>query len=502
MMLRKYVFTSAFVSVFGLLALSSPVKAEEMPSVFSQDIPDVVVKQKDGNNKLMVTPLLDSKNPVINPIGRSSEASIHDTMNAVLAYSPSLRSIRENRVAQQYEVQKAKSGYYPSLDISGSIGAANTSTLTTRNADQGYELGGTLDAQATLTQILWNGNAVKSSVDYNLFLLESLDSRVYDNATYLALEGFIAHVDFLRALEVLRLSEEYVATHRQILSQQEELSLSGIMTEADLTQAQARLVRAIASKQDADNAYKNAINNYEQLTGAKIPATLLSPELPTQDLISTQAIIEKAMIENPKINASQSDFRATTEQVKLEKSGYHPQITLTFGAQYDNPDFEESTNNPYTSSQSVALGMNWNLFDGFSTTNSVLAAKARSRMAREDTITIIDTAKTDIITTFNDWTNSQDLTKTYEEALVYNLATRDNYLSQFTFGTRSLLDVLDAEAELYTTQVELATSKANIMINAWKLLALQGTLLEELGVNDMTYQSPLPPFGYEFDSKK
>ncbi len=509
---KKNIFCTSIVNLIGLLFVSAPLQASEaaktdnveIPGVILQEEPNVVLKEKNGDHNLVVTPLLDDKNPVINPIGRSNDASIFESMNAVLAYSPSLRSIQENRVAQQYEVEKAKSGYYPSLDISAAAGVANTSTLTQRNAGtKDYDMAATGQAQATLTQILWNGRAVKNSVDYNIFVLESLDSRVYDNATYLALEGLIAHVDYLRTLHVLELSEAYVATHREILAQQEQLSLSGIMTEADLTQAQARLVRAVADMQDAENAYKNAINNYEQLTGVDMPTRLLPPEMPSQELISPEKIIEKALVKNPKIKTYQSDYMASTEQVELAEADYHPEVTLTFGAKYDNPDLEQKgQESNYTSSQSASLGMNWNLFNGFATRNNVLAATARTRMAREDTITMIDTVKKDIITTFNDWNNAKDLSKTYEEALVYNLATRDNYLSQFTFGTRSLLDVLDAESELYTTQVQLATSQANSTINAWKLLALQGTLLDELGITDKSYQYPLPPLSFDFDNKK
>ncbi len=485
------------------LPISAAAEQADVPYVLKNYEPNVVVGDKDGDHNLVNAPLVNKSAPTVNPLANVEEASVHDTMNAVLAYSPSLRTIRENRTAQQYEVKKAYSGYYPSLDISASYGVGLYDNTTSRSSGanaNNSKVAASGSAEATLTQILWNGNAVSNSVDYNIFVLESLDSRVYDNATYLALEGLIAHIDVMRSREVLALSEAYVETHRDILSQQEELSLSGIMTEADLTQAQARLIRAIADQQNAVNAYKNSVNNYQQLTGSQLPAHLLEASLPSQAILTAESIIQKAMIANPKIKSYQSDYRASTEQVDLAKADYHPQVTLTFGITYDDPELDINPDNPqYEYNQTATVGMSWNLFNGFATDNSVLAAQARTRMVREETITTIDSVKTDIISTYNDLINARELSGTYDEALGYNLATRDNYLSQFSFGTRSLLDVLDAEAELYTTQVQLATAEANSIINAWKLLALQGTLLDEIGITTQTYQTPVPPKSFGFN---
>ncbi len=481
--------------------------AEDVPAVIAQNEPTVVVGSDEITHPLVITPLLETEAPKVSPLIDAVEISVYDSMKAVLYYSPTLRSIRENRVAQQYEVEKAKSGYYPSLDVTGTYGVAYTDNQSTRDFAErqpgrysNFNGSATASASATLTQILWNGKIVSNTVDYNIFVLESLDNRVYDNATTLALEGLIAHTDIVRTKKILDLTVSYVDKHREILNQQIALSASGIMTEADVTQAQGRLVRATADLRNAENAYKNSVNNYEQLTGHELPVYFLDPSLPQQEVQSPESIISTALMRNPKINALHSDYQAAFKQIDIAEGGYHPEVTLTFGAEYDDPSLEANTGNKeYTTSASATVGVSWNLFNGFATQNTVLAAKARSRMAREDTIAQIDAVKTEAIQTYNDLKNAQELRTVYEDAKMYNLATRDNYLSQFSFGTRSLLDVLDAETELYTTQVQLATSESNIIVNSWRVLALQGTLLDDLDIEPTVYETPLPPASFDFD---
>ena len=94
-----------------------------------------------------------------------------------------------------------------------------------------------------------------------------------------------------------------------------------------------------------------------------------------------------------------------------------------------------------------------------------------------------------IAATKADFTEEQK--KYYEEAIAYNTATRDAYLEQFKLGERSLLDVLDAESELFNSSTEYTTANGNVVVGAYRLYALTGMLLPELGIKeDPLYESP------------
>ncbi len=490
-------------SVFG--APSAGVKPSNTVSTQQTAMPMAPVAQQEQSFEVTeATPshLNPATNPLIVidskaklPLAEMHDASVFDTMNGVLLYSPSLKSIRESRTAQQYEVEKAKSGYYPSVDLNATLGYGYQTNLSTRTGNLGkspavsYDPSGT--AGVSVTQILWNGLAVPNSIDYNIFLLESSDNRVYDNATSLALEGLIAHIDLIRTAKVLELSKAYVEKHKEILSQQQALTASGITTNVDVVQAQGSLASAQADAQDAANAYNLAVHNYEYLTGVMPPAHLQDVPMPTQAIALPEEIVRIALAKNPKIKALTSDYNAALEQIELAKADYHPQISLSYNLNYSDPEIDNEGPTQYEVNHGAVLGMSWNIFNGFETKNTVLAAKASSRTARQDTLAQMDSIKSEAKSTYDNMINSQIRQGFYEEALLHNLSTRDSYLSQFAFGTRSLLDVLDAESELYSTQVQLQTVSANVIVNAWRVLALQGTFLDELNITMNTFATPI-----------
>ncbi|MCK5071080.1 MAG: hypothetical protein KAR01_11075, partial [Desulfocapsa sp.] len=68
--------------------------------------------------------------------------------------------------------------------------------------------------------------------------------------------------------------------------------------------------------------------------------------------------------------------------------------------------------------------------------------------------------------------------KVYTDATSYNRMTLDAYKKQFYMAKRSLLDVLDAENELFQSAGLLVTGQINELIAAGRILALGGVLLD------------------------
>lgn len=78
---------------------------------------------------------------------------------------------------------------------------------------------------------------------------------------------------------------------------------------------------------------------------------------------------------------------------------------------------------------------------------------------------------------WNAWLTAQRLAANYREAVRFNTLTRDAYLEQFVLGERSLLDILDAESELYNSETELLTARNNVVVGAWRIYGITGRLL-------------------------
>ena len=103
----------------------------------------------------------------------------------------------------------------------------------------------------------------------------------------------------------------------------------------------------------------------------------------------------------------------------------------------------------------------------------------------------MDDLKLNVEESWTEFLSAQKQLEFYREAIEYNKTTRTAYEEQFIMGQRSLLDVLDAENELFNSSTQAATARGNTLIAAYRMKALAGQLLPSLDIStDMLKTTP------------
>lgn len=418
-----------------------------------------------------------------------TEVSIEDSINATLRNHKSLKVIQENREVIVHELDRAKAGWGPRLDATARAGVGLLSNSTTRGYGANKDMYGANGVSLTLVQPLWDGYATRSRVRAAEATLDSMDDRVFDNATTLGLDSIIAHIDLNRRREIWRLATQNVARHEEILASSRDRELMGTDTMADVSQTEGRLARALSTLAEAEASLSEAVDSYARLTGMPAPEMLGPVPMPTPLFTGPQNIFEVALLHNPKLNAYASDIVAAAGEKDLAKSAYHPIINLEAGPNYSD---RSGPGDQWTYSFDVMGTMRWNLFNSGADVASVKAACARVRQSREFLYDFVDTMLLDIQNTWTAYNSSSQQFQHYTEAIGYNTRTRDSYLDQFLIGQRSLLDVLDSESELFNSSTQAVTAQGNILVAAYRMYALAGDLLPHLGIStEQLYKAPL-----------
>ena len=221
---------------------------------------------------------------------------------------------------------------------------------------------------------------------------------------------------------------------------------------------------------------------------APVPASLAEVYVPEPMYTGYDAVMEVADKNNPKLKAYMSDIKAARGEKELAESAYHPKINFEVGPSYSD---RSGPGSQWTSGVDAGLVMRWNLFNSGADKAGTEAAESRTRMATETLYNFHDELALEIENTWTRYLAAKEQKKYYEEAIGYNTATRDAYLEQFKLGERSLLDVLDAESELFNSSTQYTTANGNVVVGAYRLYALTGMLLPELGIKeDPLYESP------------
>lgn len=419
---------------------------------------------------------------------KTTPTTVRDTVEAVLRNHRALKTIQENREVIVHELRRAKAGWGPRVDLNGRAGTSQLSNTTTRPLSADTDFYGETSVGATLTQPLWDGFATRSRVRSTEATLDSMTSRVLDNATSLGLDGIIAHIDVLRRREIFRLSEENVRRHKEILTSAKDRESMGADTMADVTQTEGRLSRALSTLSEAKASLLEGEANYRRLTDMPLPKELAPVEMPVPFYESVMSVFEVSEKHNPKLAAYLSDIRAAEGEKELAESAYHPVINLEAGPSYTD---RRGPGNQWTKGLGVAVTGRWNIFNSGADEAEVKAAMARVRQAQQVLYNFRDDLALSIQETWVQYQSAMEQYKHYQTAIKYNTMTRDAYLEQFMIGQRSLLDVLDSENELFNSSTQAVTARGNILVGAYRLAALTGLLLNDLKIDTKDlYKAP------------
>ncbi|MBQ9452702.1 MAG: TolC family outer membrane protein [Desulfovibrio sp.] len=406
--------------------------------------------------------------------------SVQDTVYGVLRSHRNLRGMQENREVLEHELRRAQAGFGPRVDVTGRGGLSQYSDASTRSQNLDDRMYGYVGISAQLVQPIWDGFATRSRVRSAKSTLESQKYRVFDTATSLSLDGIIAHIDLLRRKAIYKLAESNVAHHKELVGQAEDRAALGADTAADVTQAQSRLQRALSSLSEAKAALRVAEDTYTRLTGMPASSRLDPVTMPPQLFPNVKSVMDLAEKFNPKLAAYLQDIRAARANRELADASFAPQLNLEAGPNYSN---RGGGTDRWIYSFDVLGVVRWNIFNSGADVAEHKAASARMRQARQVMRNYADDLKLDVESTWTNYQAAQEQYNHYAKAVEYNKYTCAAYIEQFQIGKRSILDVLDAQNELYNSSTQAETARGNILVGAYRLSALTGNMLSEMSID-------------------
>jgi outer membrane protein, adhesin transport system len=418
--------------------------------------------------------------------GGASAASVEDSIRAALATNPEVGAVAADREAIDQELRQARAEYLPSIDVRGAAGPEYTDSPATRHRrDRGRNAGDSqtllrLESQLTLTQMLFDGFATQSEVQRQTARVDSAAYRVQETAEFIALDAVEAHLDVLRNQALLELARENVAQHQRILGQVSLLERQGAGSIGDVRQAESRLAEAQNALAVATGNLRDAFAFYQAVVGSR-PGDLEDPLAPIAALPeSEEASAAAASVTSPTVLIADADIDVAKAELRAARAGYYPNFDLELGASAgEDLDGIEGSD---VGAQALVV-LRYNLFRGGGDIAREREGFARLREAREALRTAQRDAEEEARVAFNALTTARARVAALTRGVEAQRATRDIYAQQFDLGQRGLLDLLDAENELFNGRSNLVTADFTELFAVYRVLAVIGTLLETLDID-------------------
>jgi outer membrane protein len=410
--------------------------------------------------------------------------SLRQAMANAYKNNPRLDAERARLRATDEEVPRALSGYRPTVNGTADIAYQKSQTKPASGGDgEVHPHGYALNASQPIFRGFRTVNQVReaeATVRAGRETLRSTEQSVL-------LEAVTAFSDVVRDQAIVRLRENNVNVLSRELRATEDRFKVGEVTRTDVAQATARRAGAVSALDLARANLKTSRATYERVVGTP-PSNLIEPSPPFKFLPKTVAEASSISIrENPVVVAALYREQASRHTVDRIWGELLPEVRVdaTYTKRYDSSRVvDESETTSVVGRLAVPIYQGGEVharvrqakhthvsrlqeIEQARTETQATAVAAFSRLEASKAQLISDQAQVDA--------NSTALTGVREEEKV---------------GQRTLLDVLNAEQEFLNSQVQLATTKRDVIVNSYNLLSAIGRLnAQELTLASNVYDA-------------
>lgn len=423
----------------------------------------------------------------------ASAATLRDAFVQTYNSSPALNAARAQLRATDEGVPLAKAE--SRLQVGSTVGLSQNSNGIVR-LNNGAR---TLTAQLNLSYPLFQGGRVKNAIN-------AAETRVVaGRADLRTAEGNIfvqvvsAYMDVLRDVAIVDLNKKNVDVLNTNLKASRDRFQVGDLTRTDVAQSEARLSLARSQLIFAQGNLTGSRENYRRVVGSWPEGLESPPGLPKLPADPDQAVTV-AMSNSPAIQAAGAASRAAGFDVGAARATRLPSVSLTGGPNYNNYlgtarrvfDLPKGTDIDQTqTSNTVGVAVTLPLYQGGLAGARVRQAQAAQNVAVEQGI---DTERQVIANTraaFAAYQAAAAAITANQQAVSANELALEGVRAENRVGTRTVLDVLNAEQELLNAQVNLVSAQHDNYVAGFALLNAMGQAeARDLGLDGGTLYNP------------
>ena len=354
--------------------------------------------------------------------------------------------------------------------------------------------GRVLSAGSQLSVPIYQGGAVRNAVKAAEYRVEAgqADLRATEASIFSQVVG--AYMDVIRDQAIVQLNQKNVAVLKTNLQASSDRFEIGDLTRTDVAQSQARLALAEGDLRGAEANLIRSRENYVKLVG-DAPVDLQPPPALPNLPQSAEDAVAIALNNNPDIEAANQRINASRADIGAARGARMPQLSATLGGGYNNNLHSIPAGNAVaentTRSAAAGLSLTLPIFQGGRPSAQVRQAQSRSSQAIE---TYVATERDVIAQTrgaYAAWQANERVIAATEQAVGANALSLEGVRAENSVGTRSILDILNAEQEYLNAQVQLVSAKRNSYVAAFSVLAAMGKAeARDLGIEGGALYDP------------
>lgn len=381
-------------------------------------------------------------------------------------------------------IPQAKSALLPQLLVTSAAG---------RNL-QDVKAGG-FGTNATFNSNLWQVTASQAVFNYQAWSkvaqakasVKSAQATFNDAAQDLILRTAKAYFDVLFAKDTLDFAEAKKRANKRQYDQATQRFQVGLDAITSVYEAKAAYDQSIATVISARNNQVNQSENLRKLTNHAYEslAPLRDSRIPLikPDPDDVNQWVDTGLKQNYKLYAAKYGLESARENVKAISAGNWPVFSIQSNASqlHNNVDVNSFFVPQKQTQANVALAMNFPVFQGGLVQSQTRQAQYNFQSESEKLEQVYRDVVVNSRIAFNTITDGISKVKADRQTIISQKNSLESTEAQFEVGTRTMVDVVDAQQKLFEAQEQLARDQYNLIAAVLNLKYLAGSL----NVNDI-----------------
>jgi outer membrane protein len=403
--------------------------------------------------------------------------TLAEALAATYANQPALQAERAKLRATDENVPQALAGWRPTVVMAGTAGYGDGFSRI-YSGTSGVFLNAQTDrligtAQATLSQPIYNGGKTQASVNRakNQVIAERANLIAQEQTSFGNVVN--AYVGVIQAQQLLALN----VNNEQVLAKQLQATNDrfrvGEITRTDVAQAQAALAQATSQRQVSEGNLQTARGTYQQVVGYLPPGDLVEPQplaLPTR---TEQDATVLSANNNPVVVAALFNDAAAKDAVDAAFSQLLPQVSFQGQIfQSNNASARSAQSNGYQAVVQLSVPV----YQGGAEYSAVRQAKQSEQQTSKQ---VDDARRTAVQNTVQAWETlaaQKASADSNREAIRANQIALEGVEREAIVGSRTTLDVLNAQQALLNSQVTLVQNLAQLVTASYQVASAVGRL--------------------------
>ncbi|MBT8098505.1 MAG: TolC family outer membrane protein [Gammaproteobacteria bacterium] len=434
---------------------------------------------------------------LIGMLGSVHAASLLEVYQQALQSDPLIHEAEARRLAALEAEPQARGVLFPQVSFGGDWTKTDSSGTSVGEDSSGNFGSFTSDAdsettrwQFTLRQTLFRWDQIVGLRRADKLVAKAEAEREA------AQQDLIVRVA-QRYFDVLAAEDRLTSIHadRQAIARQLEQAKQrfevGLIAITAVQESQAAYDQAVAAEIAAKRSLATAREFLREITGSYI-SDLSAPgeDFPLQNPAPADEAswVDLSLSQNLTLIASRLDEELARDEISFRRNGYYPSIELVANSGESDTEADRSVNNgpffPADSdgrSDSISVQFNLPLFAGGTTSSRVREAVYLHRATREQLQRVTRATERQARDAYLGVLSEMSRVRALEQAVASSRTALEATEAGFDVGTRTIVDVLDSQFNLYASITNYYQSRYDYILNVLALKQAAGNLqIEDL----------------------